>query len=721
MFRVKERADTTAPQGPAPAPRESDPRVRRLSTRARDWLGRRRIQTILALLAYAAFAVYLTWPLVVDLDSRIYGAAGDLTGVISTHREMVDSGEFPFAPGRLGDFNAPDGLEIRWTLNLLTLPSFGSLDALTALFGPIPAVGLYTLLAFTLSGVAMFLLVRRLTGHPGAAFVAGFAYAFYPFVVVKAQGHLDFVHGWVLVLPLWRMLELIERPVARNGIWAGLALIFAFAWTPYHILLAGVMALALSAAAIGLAWRRGVIRQTISALAVVGGIAATFLVGMVLLNQSAPRSEVRTHTVADAVAYSARAAEYVVPTSEHPLVGKRAGEYRAEHLHGSNRSENTLYVGISVLILALVGLVAGARRPGPLRRAAVAAGFVVVAGFAFSAPPQVDLFGFSFPTATQYLFDLTTSWRVFSRLVVVVMAGLVVLAGLGMHGLVRRRPLAIQALVLAVLLVVIAGDLRAARPAHGTNKLLIPTTYQRLASMPQGIAIEYPVVPAEQSMYGDVFYQGWHRKPIVNGYYEDSPEENRALRLTDLSRPATASGLKALGVRYVLVRRDIEAAGLPDPGRPTRDYKLLTEDPYIALYRLELPGPRVLATAMDGFAPTEQSAAGPFQWLTQDDGTIEVRGSCTRCAGTLRIVLGTLGRARDVSIKSPDGRTLVRARVARRTSLRLPLTFERKVDLRIEATPGPQSIAETTGSPDTRSVSISVNDLSFRLDRHRTR
>ena len=722
MSRVEERTGTeVAPAATTVPVRPGDTRLQRATARLRDLLGRRRTQTLLAFGAYAAFAIYLTWPLAVDLDSRIYGAAGDLTGALSTHRELVESGEFPFAPGQLADFSAPDGLDIRWTLNLLTLPSFGSLYGLTALLGPVPAIGLYTMLAFPLSGIAMFLLVRRLTRHPGVAFVAGFAYAFYPFVVVKAQGHIDFVHGWVLVIPFWRLLELIERPTVRNGIWAGAALAFVFAWTPYHILFGGVMGLALGVAAIAFAWRRNALMPTLTALAVAAGIGLTWLGGMSLLNRAAPRSEVRTHTVEEAVAYSARAAEYVVPTSEHPLVGERAGTYRLEHLHGSNRAENTLYVGISVLGLALLGLVFALRRPGPVRRTAIAAAAVTVAGFAFSAPPEVDLFGVSFPTPTQYIFDFTTSWRVFSRLVVVVMAGLVVLAALGMLAIVRRRPFAVQAVVLAVLLAVIAADLRAARPAQGTNKLIIPETYNRLAAMPDGIAVEYPVVPAEQSMYGDVFYQGWHDKPIVNGYYEQSPEETRALRLSDLSKPATANGLDALGVRYVLVRRDIEAAGLPDPGRPTRHYRLLTQDPYIALYELRLPGPHALATPMNGFAATEPSPQGPFQWLTEDEGTIEVRGSCEPCVGTLRMSLGTFSRARDVTVRAPNGRVLARARVARRTSLRIPVSFNRRLSLRIQAAPGPQSIAETVDSPDTRSVSISVHDVSVRLDRGKTR
>jgi hypothetical protein len=665
----------------------------------------------LASAAYLGFAIYLTWPLVTDLDTRIYGAVGDLTGAISNFRELVESGHFPFSPGTISDFNAPDGLPIRWTLNLLTLPSFGLIYVLSELFGPIAAVNLYTLLGFMLSGLAMFLLVRRIARHAGVAFVAGFAYAFYPFVVVKAQGHIDYVHGWVLVVVAWRFIELMERPTTRNGLWAGLAFVLAAAWTPYHILFAGAMGVAMGAVSLVFAWRRDLLRPTATALALAAAVGIAWLGMAGLLNTVGPRNEVRSHSINEAVVYSARAAEYVVPTSEHPLVGDWAGKYRNSHLHGSNFSENTLYVGWTILALALLGFAAAVRRQGAPRRIAVAAAAMVIVGFAFSAPPRVELLGINFPTLTEALFHFTSTWRVFSRFVVVVMLGLVLLAAIGMTSIVRRRALLLQGVILAVILVAVMGDLRAARPGSGTNKIVVPATYERLAKLPKGIAVEYPLLPAEQSPYGDVFYQGWHDKPIVNGYFPGTPAENRALRLGDLSDPATARGLEALGVRYVLIRQDLKAANLPNPGRPGRDYRFITKDPYIALYELDRKRPGTLVLPWDGFAPTEEVAGGRFQWLTQDQGTIEVRGSCTVCAGVVRLTLRSFAQPRDVTISTSDGKVLVDARHVNARRLSIPVRFNRKLVLRIEARPGPQRISAI----DPRSVSVSIAEASLRL------
>jgi len=319
------------------------------------------------------------------------------------------------------------------------------------------------------------------------------------------------------------------------------------------------------------------------------------------------------------------------------------------------------------------------------------------------------------PTITEVLFNITTTWRVFSRMVVVVMLGLVLLAAIGVASIVQGRRFALQGTLLAIVLVVVAADLWTAQPASGTNKIGAPATYLKLANMPDGIAVEYPLLPAEQSRYADIFYQAWHDKPIVNGYFAGSPDENRALRLSDLSDPAVARDLKALGVRYVLVRQDLEAAGLPDPGQPEEGFRLITRDPFIALYELVLPGPAVLVTPMEGFAPAEGTRGRRFQWLLENEGTIELRGACSPCAGVASVTVGSFARPREVSVSTSSGKVVARARVRRTKVFRFPVRFQRRLEVRIRTNPGPQSISDTIGSPDPRSVSVAVTRESFRF------
>src|SRR5688500_14005909 len=83
-----------------------------------------RAQTVAAMLLYAAYALFVTWPLALDLDGSIFGGVGgDLTGTIAHVREQVEERIFPFAPGTLHDFDAPFGEPEQWVFNIVSLPS----------------------------------------------------------------------------------------------------------------------------------------------------------------------------------------------------------------------------------------------------------------------------------------------------------------------------------------------------------------------------------------------------------------------------------------------------------------------------------------------------------------------------------------------------------------------------------------------------------------------
>jgi hypothetical protein len=116
---------------------------------------------------------------------------------------------------------------------------------------------------------------------------------------------------------------------------------------------------------------------------------------------------------------------------------------------------------------------------------------------------------------------------------------------------------------------------------------------------------------------------------------------------------------------------------------------------------------------MKGFSPTENGADGLFQWMVKREGTIELQGSCSRCAGEVRVNVGTFARPRRVSILGAGGQTLARAFVTKSTELHFPVRFSRRLVLRVQSDPGPQSITATTGQPDPRSIGISVGRTSF--------
>jgi hypothetical protein len=679
----------------------------------------RLLQVAFAIALYFAFACYLTWPMVTDPGRIFYGAPGDPFGSMSFYRELVDHHHNPFLPGTISQFAAPEGQAIPWTVDLAALPSVLTTFLLTAVFGPIAANGLYILLGYTLTGVVMFLFMRRLTRNVWVSLLCGWALAFYPFAALNGQGHADYIHAWVLVLAVWRMLELQWHPSRRNAILAGLTVALGMWWTQYFILIGGVAYVALTVAGLVLAWRQSKLRSVVGAQAITAVIVVIFLSFLASLTGETVGNSVgvRTHSLLDVATYSARPLEYVIPDQRSPVFGGDTANYLVTHLHGSNFVESTLYIGDTLLLLAIVAVSAAFRRRLSPRLVGVVGvlGLTALVGFIASLPPELSILGVNVPAPSHFVMKVTTTWRVYSRFVVLVMLAVTALAGVGLDAIVRGRRMPVQVLVMLVAAIVVPLDLWG-RLVGRTNTYAAPAVYTELARQPKGLTAEYPLTPQGYNNYGDIFFQNVHGMPMINGYDSGSPQEARAETLANLADPSTAPRLAALGVRYVVLDAVPPLYGLPSPGTPGRGFHLLIRSSYGSVYRVTAhPSGPALATVASGFFDTERTASGaPFNWMSQDQGTIELAGTCRGCRGVLEMNVLSFATPRLVTIRSGD-RVLLKRWVSTPTQIRLPLTYRAPGQtLTIATDPGPQSIHEAVPtSGDMRSVSIQVSGLQF--------
>jgi hypothetical protein len=678
---------------------------------------RRPLELVLAFAIYLGFACYFTWPLVTNLAHIFYGASGDPYGTMAFYRELVAHHLNPFLPGNISQFNAPQGQPIPWTRDLASMPGVLTEYLLTAAFGPTPANGLYALMGYTLTGVVTFAFVRHLTGNVWAALIAGWAFAFYPYAILNGQGHDDNIQGWVLVLGIWRMVELMNRPSRRNAILAGLAVVFGMWWDPYFILLGGVSYVAAAVACLAVAWRAGRLRSVLGSQAITAAIVVVFLgfLGLLSTGPAGNSIGVRTNGVEQLNTYSARPLEYLLPDAQSPLFGADTTHYLETHIHGSNPSEATLYVGITTILLSLVAFWAFVRRKltPSLGGAVLLLSLVVAAAFITSAPPEGRLLGVLIPFPSHFISEITSTWRVYARFVIVVMLGLSALAGIGLHALTRGRVWWVQVTILLCASVAVPLDLWG-RLAGRTNTIVTPRVYAALAREPFGLTAQYPLTPNGYNPYDELFFQNAGGKPLINGYPEGTAEERRALSLANLSEPTTAPRLATLGVRYIVVESTPPGYGLAPPGKPGRGFKLLFEEPYANLYAVTAkPSSPALAADGEGFSVNETTPLGNFSWLVQPSGTIELAGGCAHCNGVLTMTLIPFARPRTVVVSTASGQVLARRLVAGPTRVSVPLEFSRHASVVLAATPGPQSIVETIGGSDPRSVSVQVGDLEF--------
>jgi hypothetical protein len=676
---------------------------------------RRHLDLALASAFYLGFACYLTWPLVTGLSHSIYGAPGDPYGSIAFFRNLVEHSHNPFLPGTISQFGAPTGIPIPWPRDLASAPGTLSLYLLTAVFGGIPAFGLYTLAGYTLTGAATFLFVRRLTGNAWAALIAGWAFSFYPYAAVNGRGHPDNIQGWLPVLAAWRMVELMWHPTRRNGVLAGLAVTLCMWWSPYFILFGGILYVAVTAVALLLAWRQGSLRATLKPQLAAALIVCVFLAGLGALSTvgEAEGIGVRTHTTRELAFYAARPLEYVLPDVKSPLFGNDTRPYLAKYPADGHGFETTLYVGATVIFLALAALVALVRRrlTPRLASAVLALTLIAVIGVITSMPPEMRIFGLLIPFPSHFIAQVTTTWRVYSRLVVVIMFALVVLAAVGLDALTRRRSRWVRAAALALATIAVPLDLWA--PQHGNvDKIATPGIYKTLARQPMGLVAEYPFAANGENTYSDMFYQSAYGKPLIGGYLKGSFQERLAFSLAVLSSPSTAPRLAALGVRYVLLDATPTSFGRwPAPGTPGAGLRLIAREPYADLYLVTAhPQSPALAAAGEGFGATLLTDTGPANWLERASGTINLVGACTSCRGVLSMTLASYEQPHEVTILGSGGHVLADGAVGARGRVAIPLRFDRHTAVHVIATPGPQPVSKVEGAP---SVSIEIAGLEF--------
>ena len=173
--------DSVTEPGPArPQPMTMQERILRLRLE--------RFALLFGVLLYALWATRITWPLMRDPGHSLLGELRRPVGGIAHMREWIQAGQFPFLPGRVHDFAAPEGLPVSWGINLGNWPYLLPTWLLALVIGPIAAYSLITWLAFVLNGLLMQIVATRLTGSRLAGIVAGFGFAFVPFVVDQRVG-----------------------------------------------------------------------------------------------------------------------------------------------------------------------------------------------------------------------------------------------------------------------------------------------------------------------------------------------------------------------------------------------------------------------------------------------------------------------------------------------------------------------------------------------------
>jgi len=665
--------------------------------------GRRTAAVALAI--YALLALAVTWPWVTDPGGVTFGVTyGDLGSHIGTPAAWAREWQVPWLPGTLEGVNAPEGHPMDWVLNLAAAPSLTLLTLLAGLVGGVAANGLWVVAGFALTAWSMFLFTRALVGRADAAFVAGLAFGFWPYSYATVSQPLG--HGWVLVLLVWRMTVLLQRPTARNGIWAGLAAALAVTWVQYWLLIAGVLWATLAAAGLVWAWRRGRLRAAGRAQAVAAAPVLAVAAVLALAASSTGFAGVPERPAEDQTRYSARAAMYLVPGPDHPLAGRWTEDWIVRRF-GSASSEalyNPIYVGLATLLLAALGAGVLVRRRSAATGSRAPVLAVAAAGavaLVMSAPPRVELLGVRIPTPAALLVEVTTAFRTSARFAHVVMLALCVLAAVGAAALLGRRRPRTAAAVTAVLAAALFVDLWARSPLGSPQRVEVPAAVRALGGLPRGTVATYPLLPAPAALSTPVYHATFHGRPIFNGYVQGSAAESRKLGLAHLTAPWVPGELRAHGVRYVMVAISPAAPpveGLPPNGAPVPGLRHVASDRQGSLYEVVAPPARAHVWALEGLSFVEGSGESAYRHMTSATARLELTADCARCRRVLELGAASVGGPRRVTARDARGRVLAEVAVPPEgTRLRVPVTVPRRTVVALTVDPPPAVLDPADG------------------------
>jgi hypothetical protein len=694
-----------------------------------------------ALLIFCAAITASLHAVVAHPGSRIPAGFNDATGTIRDYWAASAQHRNPFTLRHDALIGAPQGFD----LAPATTVANGGLQtafvwALRRVLGLVGAWNAFLFLGLLATGMAMFALLDRLGCSFAASLFGAYVFAFSPYAFERVRaGHLGLLHNWVFVVLAGLLIRLHRR---RSPVWAaaaGATIGVAFYLSAYQGLLATLTALTFFV--VDFARRPG----TRERLRVAGLAAASYLVCAlslipILVLYARERSTVRnavSHEEVDVYRYAATVGAYLLPSPRNPLFHWLRG------IHSIELTEGTLFFGYTTLALALAAVVLlcahdpWLRASDSRRFAAISVAVLVPAAFLMSLPPRYTIGAVSIPMPSRILGVVSSFWRGYSRLGLLVGFGLAVLAALALTALGRRpgrgwRLLAPLALVVAAL-ELLPGQIH----AFATDAR--PDWVTWLAAQPRGIVATYPIDLLVLNTQ-DYWYQKLDGKPrfsfgIDSGNPAVAYSRDQAIRLLarDLDDPLTPGILAAEGVRYVIVHDDFYAAngrGVPSLDPP--HFELLRQFGSVRVFSVHAPKADV-ATALRaqrfelaqlqglvppgvtygaGFNAPEQYNGFPSRWMIED-GELEVANADPSMKVMLTGLAFSNQRPRTLEVEDANGRVLARQAI---TTAEAPLDVgplplpHGTSSLTLVAVPG----AAPLGPSDSREASIFLTQLALK-------
>jgi hypothetical protein len=500
------------------------------ATSGRPWL-----RGVLVVALLSALTVFFTWPMASGLSSLI---VWHIDPPFSVWRLAWVAHQLFADPVNLFNTNIyyPEPRTLAYS-DAMLLQGVIATPLIKAGVAPLLVMNLMLLGGIVTSGVGMYLLARRLTGHTGAAILAAMIYSFAPYRADHLM-HLELQWAPWIPLTLWAFHRTLSEGRARDGVLTGVFLVCQLLSSIYYALflmsalaIAGVMSLFL--------WRSRLTPRVMAGFA-----AGAVLLVMVAVPYSRPyRDNVKAlglRASGEIVLYSATPASYLAVTPEHAMLGEWTGDW--------SPSETRLFPGmIAVLLLALALI-----PPVSSER------WLYLAVLVFAVECSFGLNGRLYPLMHDWLTPFK-GLRAPGRFGILVLLGVSVLAAYGAARVLSRTPAGWRRPLALLLGGVMMLEYQNGPAYMETLPVDPPDVYRWLAREPHGtVTIEYPLpridaLPLQDPIY--MYFSTMHWQPLLNGYSGHHPASYIQMLRSQKNFPDDASiaALRARGVKAIIV------------------------------------------------------------------------------------------------------------------------------------------------------------------------
>ena len=686
------------------------------------------IEVLVVLAVTGLIAVIATWPLAANFDTYVAGggSAGDTTGYIWDLWSNSHYGIDLWGGGLQEHVGLPFGRTVIGGGNLL-LFFYNVPGAILGTFLPtIAAYNVVVLAGMALTGASMYLLIRWLGLGIGAAAWAGMAFEIFPYEFLRVAAHPPL--AWLMFAPLLLMACIwwLQKPTWRRAAIMSGATLFAWLSNPYFgamalvavgvTLVVGIVMVARSSGGKAVAMRIG---EAVAALVVIVIIP----LGIIIASTRGVADQIVTRQKIELSLYGAHLGDYVKPIPGQYLWSGVFGTDAANWPITSSGGERTVFLGWTVMIMAIVGLAMAWRMRDRIdRRVRVALVLAIPTAIAmgiFSLASPYPIFGHEIPMPSSLVFDYLPFLRVYARFGLFVMACVLMMGAVGIYLIIRGRSITWRASITSIAIILTAMELPISLPiSTGVPLMLdgkapedVPTWVWLKNHDPGAVVVETPVFPNEvvdrEFLYGQLV----HGHPLANGGLNEPGAP------TDFGREygnplfaAAPSAYATAGIKYVVINPwawHQQSLAPPVVTNPPKGYAVVAHFPDgSGIWRVTAVPKKAIAFPAQGWWDPE--TIDGVRWRYMKDVATYTAYAPRAAAVTMRFQAQGFvpGKPYELKITMPNGTTQAFPVAGRRSIMMRTSLPAGKSTFRLAASgTAPQQVSPT----DLRVVTIQVS------------